>query len=163
MSTYNIQFHDKIRKTSLNICFLQLLEEFCRDWKKEFQSPTVNEPSLFKQLRLYCIFITKTWLYNFDPLEPHFYIVKLGFTGVYIIFRISAQNVDCGYSLEPPCRGSSNEYPQSMFWTEIWKISEFLPENFFGGEILQTLYKMVHYQTVLDIRQFTLWKHAYII
>ena len=30
-------------------------------------------------------------LYNFDPLKPHFYIVKLGFTGVYIIFLISAQ------------------------------------------------------------------------
>ena len=33
--------------------------------------------------------ITKS--YNIDPLKPHFYIVKLGFTGVYIIFRISAQ------------------------------------------------------------------------
>ena len=31
------------------------------------------------------------------------------------IFHISAQNVDCGYSLEPPRRGGSNEYPQSMF------------------------------------------------
>ena len=30
--------------------------------------------------------ITKTRLYNFDPLKSHFYIVKLGFTGVYIIF-----------------------------------------------------------------------------
>ena len=31
--------------------------------------------------------ITKTCLYTFDPLKkPHFYIVKLGFTGVYIIF-----------------------------------------------------------------------------
>ena len=65
--------------------------------------------------------ITKTCLYNFDPLKPHFYIVKLGYTGVYIIFLISAQNIDCGYSLEPP-RGGSNEYPQSMFWAEIWKI-----------------------------------------
>ena len=37
------------------------------------------------------IFITKTYLYNFDPLKPHFCIVKLGFTGVYIIFLISAQ------------------------------------------------------------------------
>ena len=36
-------------------------------------------------------FITKTRLYNFDPLNPHFYIVKLGLTGVYIIFLISAQ------------------------------------------------------------------------
>ena len=38
------------------------------------------------------------------------------------IFHISAQNIDCGYSLEPPRRGGSNEYPQSMFWTEIRKI-----------------------------------------
>ena len=30
-------------------------------------------------------------------------------------FHISAQNIDCGYSLEPPHRGGSNEYPQSMF------------------------------------------------
>ena len=36
--------------------------------------------------------ITKTYQYNFDPLNPHFYIVKLGFTGIYIIFPISAQN-----------------------------------------------------------------------
>ena len=38
------------------------------------------------------------------------------------IFHISAQNIDCGYSLEPPRRGGSNEYPQSMFWAEIRKI-----------------------------------------
>ena len=31
------------------------------------------------------------------------------------IFRMSAQNIDCGYSLEPPRRGGSNEYPLSMF------------------------------------------------
>ena len=30
-------------------------------------------------------------------------------------FHISAQNIDCGYSLEPPHQGGSNEYPQSMF------------------------------------------------
>ena len=52
------------------------------------------------------------------PLNPTF-IVKLGFTGVYIIFLISAQNIDCGYSLEPPRRGGSNEYQQSMFLAEI--------------------------------------------
>ena len=69
--------------------------------------------------------ITKTRLYNFDPLKPHFYIVKLGFTGVYIIFLISVQNIDCVCSLEPPRRGGSNEYPQSIFWAEIWKISGF--------------------------------------
>ena len=31
------------------------------------------------------------------------------------IFHISAQNIDCDYSLEPPRRGGSNEYPQSTF------------------------------------------------
>ena len=31
------------------------------------------------------------------------------------IFHISAQNIDCGYSLEPPRRGGSNEYQQSTF------------------------------------------------
>ena len=35
--------------------------------------------------------ITKTYLYNSDPLKPNFYIVKLGFTGVYIILLISTQ------------------------------------------------------------------------
>ena len=64
-------------------------------------------------------FITKTCLYNSDPLKPHFYIVKLRFTGVYIIFLISTQSIDCGYSLEPPRRGGSNEYPQSMFCAEM--------------------------------------------
>ena len=39
---------------------------------------------------------------NVYPLTPHFYVVKLGFTEVYIIFLILLQNIDCGYSLEPP-------------------------------------------------------------
>ena len=30
-------------------------------------------------------------------------------------FHIPAQNINCGYSLEPPHRGGSNEYPQPMF------------------------------------------------
>ena len=59
-------------------------------------------------------YITKICLYNFDPRKPHFYKVKLGFTGVYIIFLISAQKHRFGYSLEPPRRGGSNKYPQSM-------------------------------------------------
>ena len=33
-----------------------------------------------------------------------------------IFFLIFAQNIDCGYTLEPPRRGCSNEYPQFMFW-----------------------------------------------
>ena len=64
-------------------------------------------------------------------------MVKLGFTGVYIIFLYLLRNIDYGFSLEPPHRGGSNEYLQSMFWAEMWKISEFFiwKFSFFGGKI----------------------------
>ena len=65
------------------------------------------------------LFITTTCLYNYDPLKPYFYIVKLGFTEVYIVFIISAQKHRLWYPLELPRRGGSNEYPQSMFLAEI--------------------------------------------
>ena len=38
-------------------------------------------------------------------------------------FYISAQNIDCGYLLELPQRGSSNKYPQSMFFSRNKKIN----------------------------------------
>ena len=37
------------------------------------------------------------------------------------IFHFPAQNIDCVYSLEPPWRGVSNEYQQSMFFSKIRK------------------------------------------
>ena len=55
------------------------------------------------------------WKFN-HPKNENFQIKNSN------IFLVSAQNIDCGYSLEPPRRGGSNEYPQSMFWAEIWKI-----------------------------------------
>ena len=50
--------------------------------------------------RVNILYITKTYLYiyyNFDPLKSLLYIEKLEITGVYIIFIISAQNIDCEY------------------------------------------------------------------
>ena len=103
--------------------------------------------------------ITKTYLYNFDPLKPYF-IVKLGLIGVYITCLIFAQkhrlwvlvrtasptiyvlsrlkNIDCGYLLEPP-------RTQSMFWAEIWKYQEyfclfFLSKNFQILEVKFSVY-----------------------
>ena len=32
----------------------------------------------------------------------------------FYVIHISAQNIDCGYLLEPPLRGSSNQCPQSF-------------------------------------------------
>ena len=42
------------------------------------------------------------------------------------IFLISPQNICCGYSLEVPLQGTSNEYPQHMFlWRNKKNISTF--------------------------------------
>ena len=47
---------------------------------------------------------------NLYPLIPHFYNSKLGYAGVYLFFLFLLQNLDCGYSIEPPQRGSSSVY-----------------------------------------------------
>ena len=52
-----------------------------------------------------------------SPPKTESFLIK-----ILIFFHISAQNIDCGYSLEPPRRGGSNEYPQSMLLAEIRKI-----------------------------------------
>ena len=44
------------------------------------------------------------------------------------IFHISAQNIDYWYSLDPPRRGGSNEYPRSTFYVVTRKIM-FTPVN----------------------------------
>ena len=49
------------------------------------------------------------------------------------IYQISAQNIDCGYSLEPPWRGSSNEYPLSMLISRNKKNSVYLCKLGFKG------------------------------
>ena len=76
-------------------------------------------------LRVFCFVlfgfrITKTDLFksieNFTVKKGKFQIKDSD------IFHISSQNIDCGYSLEPPRRGGSNEYPQCMFRVEIRKI-----------------------------------------
>ena len=46
--------------------------------------------------------IRKTCPCNVYPLEPHFYVAKLGYAGIYLFFLFLLQNRDCGYSLEPP-------------------------------------------------------------
>ena len=64
------------------------------------------------------------------PPPPPFFIVKMG-----------SKNLDCGYSLEPPRRGGSNEYLQSMFWAEIRKnIRVFLSENSQSLEVKFSVY-----------------------
>ena len=122
---------NKANKGNATVCSLTITLAFCYFILLILWSESVNMPV---DLNLRCPSrnvrkrtfghvrpITKTYLYNVNPLKPHFYIVKLGLTGAYIIVHISAQNINCGYSLELPRRGGSNEYPQSMFRAEMWK------------------------------------------
>ena len=48
-------------------------------------------------------------LYSFYPLKPHFYTVKLGFTGVFINFLISAQKHAVLTSAHNLCFGQKYE------------------------------------------------------
>ena len=75
----------------------------------------------------YCNFT----VYFLEPLRKHSYSNTLQILQpkkenfqikISDIFHIFSQNIDCGYSLEPPRRGGSNEYPQSMFFKKIRKI-----------------------------------------
>ena len=66
--------------------------------------------------------ITKTCLYNFDSLKPHFYIVKLGF-----LFLLK---IDCVYSLEPPSEAVLTSTHNLCFEQKYEKYQNFLFENF---------------------------------
>ena len=73
--------------------------------------------------------ITITRLYNFDPLKPQFYIVKLGFIGVNIIFIFLLKNIDCGYSLESPVEAVLTSTHNLRFEQKYEKYPNFLSEN----------------------------------
>ena len=61
-------------------------------------------------------------------------MVKLRFTRVYIIFLISAKNLDCGFSLEPLVEAVLTTH---IYEQKYEKYQNFLSENFhfFGGKI----------------------------
>ena len=59
-------------------------------------------------------------------------------------FLFIHKNIRCGYSLEAPCRGASNEYPQHMFlWRKKKNINIFrLEKKAFYLELCQILCKV---------------------
>ena len=57
--------------------------------------------------------ITKTRLFKY--IESFTTKIIENFQIKILIFLYFCSNIDCGYSLEPPRRGGSNEYPQPMF------------------------------------------------
>ena len=81
--------------------------------------------------------VTKTGLYSFYPLKPHFYKVNLGFAGVSINFLISAQKIQIfgtrlNHLAEAGLTSTHNlcfKQKYEKYPTFFWKFS------FFGGEI----------------------------
>ena len=83
-------------------------------------------------------FISKTWVYM----------------GYKLFFLFMLKSIDCGYSLEPPRRGGSNAYPQSMFWAELWKISECFYLKIF-------IFLVVKFSVYLNRRVFVMYTYMY--
>ena len=82
----------------------------CTTWRRFFLCCTSN---VSLSLMTYQMHYENTPIQNILKISPpkteNFQIKSSD------IFHISAQNIDCGYLLELPRWGGSNEYPQSMF------------------------------------------------
>ena len=80
--------------------------------KKFYDRHVTLIPPVVKIRRFY---ITKTCQFkhseNFTTQKENFQIKSSD------MLHISAQNIDCGYALEPSRRDGSNAYLQSMFWS----------------------------------------------
>ena len=92
------------------VCFLRKLFSVCH-WSDESVAKWLV--LLILDHKVPSLLITKTSLFkyteNFTTKNENFQIKNLD------IFHISAQNIDCGYSLELPHQGSSNEYHNLCF------------------------------------------------
>ena len=94
----------------MSCIYEQILKELtneCKEctYKKKKKKKKISKTRLFKYIE------------NFTTKKEKFSDKKKSY-----IFLISVQNIDCGYSLEPPRRGGSNEYHNLCFCSEIRKI-----------------------------------------
>ena len=62
--------------------------------------------------------------------------------GYFSYFSIK-NNICCGYSLEAPRRGASNEYPQHMFYGELEKKYPIIITKYSSLPFLMTLFAQV--------------------
>ena len=74
------------------------------------------------------------------PLNPTS-VINWGLQGYIFFFLFLLKNIDCGYSLEPPHRGGSNEYHNICFEQKYEKIiRDFLSEKFQFSEEKFSIY-----------------------
>ena len=120
-----------------HLFFLNAAYQICwgTDISKYFES-SITKTCLFKYTEN---FTTKKWKFS----DKTFWYL-----------HISAQNIDCGYSLEIPQRGGSYEYPQYMFWAEIRKnnvypctaLFYYIKVGFKGAKLYRYVFVMLRLQ-----------------
>ena len=68
------------------------------------------------------MFLNRNKKNNVYPCKSLFYYIEVGFKGVKIIQEyFSDRKTSCGYSLEVPHQGASNEYHNICFCMEKYK------------------------------------------
>ena len=140
---YNCHPAHKIPNHTTVITSIQLLFFFWQIYCSFLQNSIAIMESKLPYMELYwylsysiCTNITKTCLFKYIE---NFTTKKGKFSDKnFDIFHSFAQNIDCGYSLEPPRWGSSNEYLQSMFLGRNKKNTQFyyIKVGFKGVEII---------------------------
>ena len=149
---YSINFICHVEMTASEICEYAYNSEFNKSglhsvWRRIHDDICIARVLFFQFIMLigkhfyivlYPRFTSRKHTYMIlTPLRPHFLYSKTGvYRGIHYFSYFCLKHW-LWNSLEPPRRGDSNEYPQSMFWAEIrkkirifiWKFS------FFGGKI----------------------------
>ena len=103
----------------LSATFISQQRQVLQNWLTAYSSFPTDRSKAVPLLQLFLVHNENTpiqiyWkVYN--QIKDNFQIKKSD------ILYISAQNIDCKYSLEPPRRGGSNEYTQSMYFCKIKK------------------------------------------
>ena len=132
-SPYNSSLYNFVIRPIL-FCVTLLRERFTMFY--QMCKKSIDEISLFRSRNTVTFWFSDTQLrenwtsskhYENMPIQIYWKFYhpkseKKNQIKILILFHVSAQYIDFGYSLEPPRRGGSNEYPQSMFWGEIRKI-----------------------------------------
>ena len=89
------QLYPSIHKIFKVFIFMNLMtvkqKQKCYYFRKRSDSAWGGTRKIIYRLALNRVLHHENTPIFFDPLKPHFYVVKLGFTGVYIIFLIFAQ------------------------------------------------------------------------
>ena len=83
-----------------------------------------------------CVFTSGKHVHGrYTPLNSTLIMKNWCLQGYTYFFLFFLQNIDCGYSLEPPRRGDSNEYPHSCFKQKS------LTKLFFSYQLIKITFK----------------------